>query len=120
MSNRQTESFSLKAAADLRLKQHLFIKPSGNRGCDQAAAGQDAIGVLLNKPNLNEAAEVGIGPFVPVVLAAVLTAGAEVMSDVNGKAVAWVTANRSLGFLIEGGAIGDTVLMLFTQGGRKA
>jgi hypothetical protein len=31
-----------------------------------------------------------------------------------------VTANRSCGYLLEGGAVGDEVSMLFTPGGRKA
>ena len=120
MATRHTNRISLTAAADLSAKQNLFAKISGNDGCDQAGAGQDAIGVILNKPVSGAPAEIGTGPLVPITLAATLVAGAEVMSDAAGKAVAWVTANRSLGYLTQGGSSGDVVNMLFNQGGRKA
>jgi hypothetical protein len=120
MATRHTDRITLQAAADLSAKQNLFAKISGNDGTDVCGAGGDAIGVILNKPTSGNAAEIGIGPIVPITLAATLSAGAEVMSDANGKAVAWVTANRSLGFLLQDGVAGDVVNMLFTQGGRKA
>lgn len=120
MATRHSDRISLTAQSDLSAKQNLFIKPSTDNGCDICGAGGDAIGTLGNKPVSGAVAEVLVGPVVPITLNATLTAGAEVMSDANGKAIAWVTANRSLGFLIVGGGAGDTVEMLFTQGGRKA
>lgn len=120
MATRHTDRISLTAAADLSAKQNLFIKISGDNGCDQCGAGQDAIGTQLGKAASGAPAEIGVGPRVPITLAATLAAGAEVMSDANGKAVAWTTTNRSLGFLLVGGGANDVVDMLFTQGGRKA
>lgn len=120
MATRHTDRISLTAAADLTTKQNLFAVISGNDGCNAAGAGGDAVGVILNKPASGAPAEIGVGPIVPITLAATLAAGAEVMSDAASKAVAWVTANRSLGYLLQGGVAGDVVNMLFTQGGRKA
>lgn len=120
MATRHTDRISLTAAADLSTKQNTFTKINGNDGADLCGAGGDAIGVTLNKPASGVVAEVGVGPIVPITLAATLSAGAEVMSDAAGKAVAWTTSNRSLGYLLQGGVSGDVVNMLFTQGGRKA
>lgn len=120
MATRHTDRISLTAAADLSTKQNLFAIISGANGCNLAGAGGDAIGVILNKPASGVPAEIGVGPIVPITLNATLAAGAEVMSDATGKAVAWTTSNRSLGYLTVGGGAGDVVNMLFTQGGRKA
>jgi hypothetical protein len=122
MAARHTDRISLKAAADLSAaaKQHTFVVVSGNKGCNTAGAGGDAVGVQLGKAASGQALEVGVGPIVPIRLAASLSAGAEVMSNAAGSAVAWTTSNRSLGYLLEGGASGDTVTMLFAPNGRKA
>jgi hypothetical protein len=120
MASRHTDRISLNAVADLTTKQHLFAKISGDNGTNVCGAGGDAIGTYLGKEPIGRPIEIGVGPRVPIVLGAVLAAEAEVMSDATGKAVAWVTTNRSLGYLVEGGGIGDTVSMIFTQGGRKA
>jgi hypothetical protein len=122
MANTHSDQISLTAAADLSAKQNLFAKVSGNNGCDACGAGQDAIGVInaQTKATSGLPCAIDVGPVVKITLAATLSAGAEVMSDANAKAVAWVTANRSLGYLLEGGVSGDVVKMLFTQGGRKA
>lgn len=120
MATRHTDRLSLTAAADLSTKQNMFAVISGDNGCNVCGAGGDAIGVILNKPASGTPAEIGVGPRVPITLAATLSAGAEVMSDAAGKAVAWVTANRSLGFLLEGGVSGDVVSLDFKHAGRKA
>jgi hypothetical protein len=122
MASRHTDRISLKAASDLSAaaKQHTFVKVSGNMGGDTCAAGQDAVGVQLNKPTALAPIEVGTGPMVPILLAATLAAGAEVMSNASGAAVAWTTTNRSLGYLLEGGVANDVVTMLFAPNGRKA
>lgn len=120
MATRHTDRLSLTAAADLSAKQSLFIKISGDNGCDLCGAGGDAIGTLENKPTSGTPASVMTGPRVPIILAATLSAGAEVMSDAAGKAVAWTTTNRSLGYLLVGGVSGDTVELLMADAGRKA
>ena len=122
MATRHSDRISLTAASDLSAKQNLFIKVSGDNGCDQCGAGQDAIGVSdpQCKATSGSPQSVLTGPRVAVTLAATLVAGAEVMSDANGKAIAWVTANRSLGYLLVGGNSGDVREMLFAPNGRKA
>jgi len=120
MATRHTDRISLTAAADLSTKQNLFAIISGDNGCNLCGAGGDAVGVILNKPVSGAAAEIGVGPRVSITLAATLAAGAEVMSDAAGKAVAWVTANRSLGYLLEGGVANDVVSLDFEVAGRKA
>lgn len=122
MASRHTDRISLTAAADLsaKTKQHTFVVPSGNKGCNTAGAGADAIGVQLGNGVSGAAIEIGVGPMVPIQLAGTLAAGAEVMSNASGQAVAWTTSNRSLGYLLEGGVSGDTKTMIFSVGGRKA
>ena len=122
MATRHSDRISLTAAADLSAKQNLFIKVSGNNGCDVCGAGGDAIGTADAQCKAVSGAPQSIltGPVVSITLAATLSAGAEVMSDANGKAVAWTTTNRSLGYLLVGGASGDVVNMYFAAGGRKA
>ena len=119
--NHQSQFTTLTSASDLSAKQYLFAKLSGDDGCDQAGAGEDAVGTVYDGGTASGArCSIMIGPIVLIELNATLSAGAEVMSDSGGKAVAWVTANRSLGYLKEGGAAGDVVPMFFALNGRKA
>lgn len=122
MATRHSDRISLTAAADLSAQTlPIFIKVNGDNGGDKCGAGGDAIGTSEKHPTSGAPFEVYTGPRVPITIGTgPLTAGAEVMSDANGKAVAWVTANRSLGFVLEGGATGDVVAMLFAPNGRKA
>lgn len=120
MATRSSRHISLTAAADLSTKQNLFVIISGDNGCNVAGAGGDAVGTLFNKPTSGLPADIQIGPRVSIILNATLVAGAEVMSDASGKAIAWTTTNRSLGYLLVGGGAGDTVEMLFDYNGRKA
>ncbi len=122
MAGRHTDRIDLNASADLSAaaKQNTFVAVSGNKTANTCGAGGDAVGVQLNKPVSGQPIEIGVGPEVPITLNATLSAGAEVMSNASGQAVAWVTANRSLGYLLEGGVAGDVVNMIFSIGGRKA
>jgi hypothetical protein len=121
MATRHSDRISLTAAADLSASTTaIFIKVNGDNGGDKCGAGGDAVGTSDKKPTSGTAFEVFTGPRVPITLAATLSAGAEVMSDANGKAVAWTTTNRSLGYLLVGGVSGDVVDLLFAANGRKA
>ena len=52
---------TFKAAADLRLNQYYIVKMTAANSINLASANADhAIGVLQNKPNLNEAAVVRV------------------------------------------------------------
>lgn len=121
MATRDSLRLSLTAGADLSASQNLFLKISADNTVILAGAGGDAVGVQgQTKATQGLPAEVLVGPRIPIVLNATLSAGAEVMSDASSKAVAWTTTNRSLGYLLEGGVAGDTVAMLFVPNGRKA
>ncbi len=121
MATRNAFGQSFTAASDLSGKQNLFLKITADNTVDVCGAGGDAIGVQnQTKALLGFPADVLTFGRVPITLNATLVAGAEVMSDASGKAIAWVTANRSLGYLIEGGGAGDVVAMQFVPNGRKA
>lgn len=83
---------SFVAGADLRTKQFLFVKHHTTAGQVVVAGdGELAIGVLTNKPNTGEAAEVTMldpGSKVKVIASAALSVGARISSDANGKAAA--------------------------------
>jgi hypothetical protein len=121
MSTRKSLELSFTAASDLSAKQNLFLKYTADNTVDVCGAGGDGIGVQGQTKALSgQAVDVLVGPRIPITLNATLTAGAEVMSDASGKAIAWTTTNRSLGYLIEGGGAGDVVAMHFAINGRKA
>ena len=119
--NHQSQFTTLTSQSDLSTSQYLFAKLSTDDGCDLCGAGGDAVGTIYDGGTASGArCSIMIGPIVLVTLNATLSAGAEVMSDASGKAVAWVTANRSLGYLKEGGVAGETVPLFFALNGRKA
>jgi hypothetical protein len=90
-----------------------FVKITGGGTVGLAAGGDDAVGVVQNKPQgVDHAATVAIrGVSNVVVGAGGITAGAEVESDANGQAVAQ-TAGASLGVAIEDGAEGEIAPVL--------
>lgn len=121
MATRKSLELSLTAGADLSASQNLFLKLSADNTVILCGAGGDAIGVQnQTKATSGFPVDLMVGPRIPITLNATLSAGAEVMSDASGKAVAWTTTNRSLGYLLEGGNAGDVVAMFFVANGRKA
>jgi len=80
-----TESFD--AGADLSTKQFFFVKLSADRKVILCAAATDKpIGVLQNKPKLNEAAEVMVIGRTKVESDAALTAGDLIGTSADGQA----------------------------------
>lgn len=94
---------SLTASADLRTHQYKWVKLSGAGTVTVCAASTDEpIGVLLNKPNTGEAAEIATDGIVKVVAGAAITAGAALMSDASGRAITAATAgNKTFGKALE-------------------
>ena len=89
-----------------------FVKVTGDGVVGLAGAGEDAIGVVQNKPQGDtHAATVGIRGISNVVLGGTVTAGAEVESNADGQAVAF-TAGVKLGVVIAGGGTGEIVPVL--------
>ena len=105
---------TLIAGADLSAKQNLFMAMASDGQIDPVGtAGAKSCGVLQDKPAAaGRAACVAIGGVCMIELAASLDAGAEVMSNAAGEAVAVTATNRSHGTLLEGGVDGDIVPML--------
>lgn len=111
-------TISHPAGADLTAAQFKFVKISGG-GVVLCGAGENAVGVLLNKPNTGEAAEVQIGGIAKVQAdAALATTGTKVMSSADGQAAAAVGAggNHVLGMTITTGAnAGELVEVLLAS-----
>lgn len=109
---------SLPTSADLSANKHHFVKYSSGLVV-LCGAGERPIGVLSTKQVDNSAGvsqqrstEVDVARVVPVELAATLAAGADVMSNAAGEAVAVTSGNWCAGYLLEGGDDGDVVLMV--------
>lgn len=80
---------TLKAGADLSGSQYLFVKlDAAGNVIVCAAAGEDALGVLQNKPTLGKAAVVRVQGTSKVVASAALNANQRIATDATGKAKA--------------------------------
>jgi Uncharacterized conserved protein (DUF2190) len=105
-------------AGDLSAKRYHFVKYDSNGKIVAAAAGEAAIGVLEEPNKADQPAQVVAQGFMYVELGGTVAAGAAVMADAAGKAVAHTVAtapanNHVLGILHVGGVAGDigTVLL---------
>jgi hypothetical protein len=92
----------LTASADLRTSQFLAVRITGSRTVGLISAStQVPIGILQNKPNTGEAAEVAISGKVKAIAGAAITAGAEVMVNASGQVItAATTGNRAFGVAV--------------------
>lgn len=99
--------FTLLAAADLRTKQFHFVKVDSNGKAALAALGENAIGVLQNKPNTGEAATIRVSGRSKVVADAAIAAGALLKSSADAQAAtaAAATTNTS-----DAGAAADALI----------
>lgn len=90
-----------------------FVKVTGANTVGLAGAGQDAIGVVQNKPQgVDHAATVAIrGVSNVVVGAGGITAGTYVEADANGQAIA-ETTGAILGVALADGSAGEIVPVL--------
>lgn len=104
--------YSFKAESDLRTKQYHFVKITGNDGSDPTtdvcdSANDWSLGVLLNKPNKDEAAAVrvlGVAMVVADGSGTNIIAGMAVGPNAGGTAVAKGTADAAIGGIALGGA----------------
>lgn len=95
-----------KAAADLRTKQFFIVKVTATSTVGlTTAAGEAALGILQNKPNTNEVADVlAVGVSKVKIGVGGLTAGTQYEAATDGTAIAVTTAKVGLGTVIVGGA----------------
>lgn len=87
------------AEADLSSSKYRFVKPgtNDNQIAAAAAATDTIIGVLQNKPQANEHANVRFLGTTKVEAGGAVTKGDYVTSDANGKAVVTTTEGNQLG-----------------------
>lgn len=104
----------LAAGADLRTKQNLFMKISGDCAVNVAGDGEQAVGVLQNKPNSGEAATVAtFGSVARVIAGEAITAGMVVSSMSTGKAQEVNDTEIAVGIALTGCSNADEVISVF-------
>lgn len=85
------------AGADLRALQFTFVKVNGSgQIIGNTTSGGKVLGVLQNKPNTGEPADVMINGGSKVIAGAAITAGADIMSDAAGKAITAATTGSTI------------------------
>lgn len=95
-----TESFgvfqSFKAAADYSAKQYYLMYLSADHTVTICGAAGTAIGILYNKPNINQYGQVltACGVLAKVIAGAAVNIGNILESDSSGRAVAFTFANN--------------------------
>lgn len=74
----------------------------------EAALGVNAWDLPASSGDLSvgRAYKFGIGHILPITCGANITAGQEVMTDANGKAIPWTTTNKALGYAVDSAASG--------------
>lgn len=104
---------TVAAGADLSLKQFYAVKLDANAQVVAAGAGEDAIGVVQNKPKLGEMATVRIAGITKMVAGAAIAAGARVASGAAGKGKTAVAAYTNTS---DAGAAQDALVGSFSLG----
>jgi hypothetical protein len=107
------------AGADLSAKQYYLVKLTADNTVDLAGAGEQAIGVLQNKPTIGLAARVrvfGVSRFINGTAGAIAY-GVKVTADADGKGVA-ATADTALylGVVIDGVAAVNNLATMLVSG----
>lgn len=91
MQNVQTVGIESGADLSADANQYKFVKLNAGK-VELAGLGDQAIGVLLNKPKLGDQAEVGIGGIVKVQADAAFAVDVKLMSSADGQAALAVAA----------------------------
>lgn len=106
---------TLNPSTDLSTSQYLFIKVDSSGEAALAGAGENAAGILQNKPNTTgselEASIETLG-ISPIKLGGTVTAGGNIMSDSAGKGVAHTGTNAVLAIALESGVDGEEIACL--------
>ncbi|RJQ04428.1 MAG: hypothetical protein C4551_10770 [Bacillota bacterium] len=98
------ENVTLIAGADLSASQYLAVKINASGQAILAGAGENAVGILQNKPASGQAAEVMALGISKVVYGATVTAGQNLAADAAGKLVPASGDNAVIGVALEGGS----------------
>lgn len=122
MSNQNVNALSLTAGA--AVAQNRFVKVSGAKVIQAAAATDECVGVSLD----SAAADLDVipvakydGGIVEVEAGAAVTAGSDVTSDTVGRAVSAGTGNAINGYALSAaGAAGEFIKVLLIKGSLAA
>lgn len=89
-------AFTFEAGSDLSASQYCFVDVAADGQVDVVSSkGAKAAGVLQDKPSAaGRAGMVGVVGITKVKVGAAVTAGAEVISDADGKAIATDAADQ--------------------------
>lgn len=106
------------AGADLTAAKYRFVEAASGKVTRCNAAGESALGVLQNDPDIDEAATVAIlGSVTKVVAGAAIALDADITTDNQGRAVTAATGNKIHGkALIAAGAAGEIISVLLQPG----
>lgn len=111
---------TMLAGADLSSSQYLFVVPTAGEVV-VAGAGVSALGVLQNKPEDGQPAQVMAWGVSKVVAGAAITAGAKVQSNASGQAITATSTNFVNGFaLTAAGGADEVISMLVVPMGHFA
>jgi len=112
----RTKLGTLKAAADLSAKQYHAVKVSAAGAVNLAGLGEDAVGIIQNKPILGEAVELAIETDVTKMVAGgIVGAGTKVAVDANGKAKVAAAGQYIIGTALEATGAADELLTLLLK-----
>jgi hypothetical protein len=118
MQSRDTRTF--EAGEDLSSHQFKFVTLESDGQVDAAdAAGERALGVLLNKPDsAGKAATVAMTGKVMVEAGAAVTAGAQLQTNAAGEAITAAAGDVVMGYALEDAVDGQIFAMELIQGGN--
>ncbi len=108
-------TYTLPASADLSASQYLFVVATSGQAA-VAGAGVVAAGVLQNDPGAaGQPATIMATGVSKVVAGAAVTAGARVMSNASGKAVAATGTNFVTGMALTAAGAADEVISVYVN-----
>ena len=105
------------AAADLRTKRYFLVKRTSTTEVNLCGAGETAMGVLCNKPDIGEPADVQCIAYGRVEAGGTFAIGDPLKSDANAKAVVAATNHdHIIGWADQVGAAGSKAKLFITPG----
>jgi hypothetical protein len=113
--NPQVEG-GLKAGSDYSSANNYLLMKIDTSADDQlltAGAGEECVGIRINKPGSGEAVELAIGGVAPLKLGGTVTRGGQVKSDASGQGVAASSdKDKAFGQALRSGVSGDIIPIL--------
>lgn len=107
----------MTASADLSAKQFTLMKVSGdNTVTFQATAGGPVLGVLQNKPESGQSADVMVAGVSKVLAGGILAADDPIQATTDGTAIKALTGDHSCGTVLIGCASGSYATCLINAG----